>query len=83
MLAARPLLVHDTVIMKLRFSPVVALASIVIGLVTELVPAVAAACPAARGACGSSCGVAGYVAALGVGLLVGMGSVRMEKLFRR
>jgi hypothetical protein len=59
-------------------------ASAALALAVTLVPAVAWACPAAAnacGACGSSFG--SYLAALGVGLLVGMGSVRFEGLFRR
>ncbi len=50
----------------------------------SLVPAVALACPASANACGSgSGGLAPYLAALGVGLLVGVGSIRFESFFRR
>ncbi len=49
-----------------------------------LAPAFAFACPAARDACATSCsGTAGYVAALGVGLLAGIGSVKLEGLLKR
>ena len=43
-------------------------------------PAAAFACPAS-GSCGGA--MSGYVAALGVGLLAGMGSIAAEKLFRK
>ena len=45
-----------------------------------LTPAVAFACPAS-GSCGGA--MSGYIAALGVGLLAGMGSIAAEQLFRR
>jgi len=50
------------------------------------VPAAALACPgAAASACGScgSSNLGPYLAALGIGLLVGMGSIRLQGLFRR
>ncbi len=57
-----------------------------VAVAVSLVPAVALACPGAASACGS-CGGAGglgpYIAALGVGTLVGMGSVHVQGFFRR
>jgi hypothetical protein len=51
----------------------------------SLVPAAALACPGAASACGSCGGsnLGPYLAALGIGLLVGMGSIRLQGLFRR
>lgn len=48
-----------------------------------LVPAFALACPSGRGygSCGS--GFGGYAAAVGIGLLVGLGSVAIERHLRR
>jgi hypothetical protein len=56
-----------------------ALASLAI-LVT---PRLVMACPGAHGACDGCSGTGGYVVALGIGLLIGMGSVGLEKLFKR
>jgi hypothetical protein len=53
-------------------------------LVGLLVPAVAFACPGSASACGTGCASFGpYMAALGVGLLVGIGSVGLEGFFKR
>ena len=65
--------------MKL-FAPVAPLAA----LLVSVVPAVALACPGAASACGSSCTSFGpYMAALGVGLLAGIGSVGLQGFFKR
>ena len=67
--------------MKL-FAPVAPLAA----LLFSVVPAVALACPgaASASACGSSCTSFGpYMAALGVGLLAGIGSVGVQGFFKR
>jgi hypothetical protein len=56
----------------------------VVTVAVSLVPAAALACPGSASACGScSSGFGPYLAALGVGLLVGMGSVHLQGLFRR
>ena len=56
-------------------------------LVAFLTPAIAMACPSATAtACGShSCGsgLAGYVTAVGFGLLAGMGSIAVERATKR
>ena len=52
-------------------------------LVTSALSTAAWACPAARSACGSCTGLGEYMAAIGVGLLVGIGSVGLEGFFRR
>jgi hypothetical protein len=49
-----------------------------------LAPAYALACPGASDACASGAsGLGGYMAALGVGLLVGIASVGLEGFFKR
>jgi hypothetical protein len=60
-------------------------AALLASLAAFLAPASQAlACPAAREACASGCSSLGsYMAALGVGLLVGIGSVCLEGVFRR
>ena len=60
-------------------------AALLASLYAFLIPAAALACPAAaRESCASGCsGLGGYMAALGVGLLVGIGSVGLEGFFRR
>ena len=63
----------------MKLAPAIAAAA---ALLTALGPTVAYACPGA-GSCGSGAGMSGYIAALGVGLLAGMGSIAAEKLFRR
>ncbi len=57
---------------------------VAVTVVLSLLPAVAMACPSAS-ACGScsASGAGPYFAALGVGLLAGMGSIRLEGLLRR
>ncbi len=69
------------------------LVAVILGSIAPLVPAVASAweaCPpAAKGACGA-CGahfsaassVQGYASALGVGILVGVGSIAAEGFVR-
>jgi hypothetical protein len=52
-------------------------------LVTSVLSTAAWACPAARGECGSCTGLGEYMAAIGVGLLLGIGSVGLEGFFRR
>jgi hypothetical protein len=62
------------------------LAAVASSFVAAFVPAVAAACPsAASGAhgCGGGSSYAGYVAAVGIGLLVGIGSVAVERKIKR
>jgi hypothetical protein len=60
-------------------------AAVLASLGAFFAPAIALACPAARdAACSSGCsGLGSYMAALGVGLLVGIGSVGLEGFFRR
>lgn len=56
----------------------------VASLAVLLAPAVALACPGAASACGSGCSSFGpYMAALGIGLLAGIGSVGLEGFFKR
>jgi hypothetical protein len=47
-----------------------------------LVPAAAQACPSAACASGCSTSMSSYLAALGVGLLAGIGSVRLERFWK-
>jgi hypothetical protein len=55
----------------------------VASLVAFLTPAIAMACPSACGshACGSA--LSGYVTAVGFGLLAGMGSIAVERRFKK
>ena len=56
-------------------------------LAASLVPAIAAACPGSHGAAESACcggsSLTGYLLAVGAGLLVGVGSVAVERKLRR
>jgi hypothetical protein len=56
------------------------LAACVGSMAALFVPAVALACPSAADSCGGS--LLGYVAAAGVGLAVGVGSVFVERKMR-
>jgi len=60
-------------------------ASLAVFFAALLSTGAALACPGmTSSSCGSSCsGLGGYMAALGVGLLAGIGSVSLEGLFRR
>jgi hypothetical protein len=60
-------------------------AALVASTLSALVPAVASACPgAANGHCGAGLSsLGGYVAAVGIGLLVGIGSIALEKNLRK
>jgi hypothetical protein len=59
------------------------LAATLATLSASLVPAVAQACPAGASSCGGLGSLSTYVAALGVGLLVGFGSVALERRLRK
>jgi len=54
-----------------------------VAFVAFLVPAAASACPSAACATGCGAGMSSYLAALGVGLLAGIGSVSVERFLRR
>jgi hypothetical protein len=67
--------------MKTVVAPLASLAA----LAAFAVPAVAAACPGSAGAaagCGGS-SLTGYILAVGAGLLVGAGSVALERKLRK
>jgi hypothetical protein len=57
-------------------------------LAAVLAPAVAAACPGSHAAadcagCGGGSSLTGYILAVGAGLLVGVGSVALERKLRK